>query len=75
MNSYLCPFEVQDFLNMVQQGEVIQVSFVKQNGESATYEGILDVGANHSQSVAINTSEGWKRFSVNRVTNIQGDVK
>lgn len=64
-------FEVQDFLDHVQQGETIRVSFLKQNGEHATYEGTLDVGANRSQSVAIYTDEGWKRFSVNRVTQIE----
>ena len=70
MINYLCPFEVQDFLDHVQQGEVISVSFFKQDGSQAQYEGVLDVGANRSKSVAINTSEGWKRFSVERVTSI-----
>lgn len=64
-------FEVQDFLDHVQQGETIRVSFLKQNGDPATYEGTLDVGANRSQSVAIYTDEGWKRFNINRVTQIE----
>ena len=64
-------FEVQDFLDRVNEGEVIRVSFLKQNGEHATYEGTLDVGANRSQSVAIYTDEGWKRFNINRVTQIE----
>ena len=70
MINYLCPFEVQDFLDNVVEGEMVQVSFIKQDGSQASYSGVLDVGANRSKSVAINTSEGWKRFSVERVTSI-----
>ena len=64
-------FEVQEFLDSVNEGEVIRVSFIKQNGEHATYEGSLDVGAARKESVAIYTSEGWKRFNINRVTQIE----
>lgn len=71
MENYLCPFEVQSLLDTVDNGQAVIVSFIKQNGAKATYTGFLDVGTTRSQSVAIYTLEGWKRFSVNRVTSIE----
>ena len=50
---------------------IVSVEFVTQNGETRTYRGSLNVGANKSQSVAIKTDNGWKRFSIDRVTNIE----
>lgn len=72
MYTFECPFMVQSILDSVtDSATVVSVQFVTQSGESRTYRGTLDVGANKSQSVAINTESGWKRFSVNRVTSIE----
>ena len=72
MFSFECPFMVQEILDSVTDSEtIITVEFVTQSGESRTYRGSLDVGANKSHSVAILTENGWKRFSVDRVTNIE----
>ena len=62
--------EVQVFLDSVLEGELIKVRFFKKDGSVAEYEGVLDVGAARKESVAIYTSEGWKRFNINHVTNI-----
>ena len=72
MFSFECPFLVQGILDSVTDREtIVSVEFVTQSGESRTYRGSLDVGANKSQSVAILTDNGWKRFSVDRVTNVE----
>ena len=72
MFSFECPFMVQEILDSVtDSATVVSVQFVTQSGESRTYRGNLDVGANKSHSVAINTESGWKRFSVDRVTSIE----
>ena len=72
MFSFECPFMVQEILDSVMDREtIVSVEFVTQSGESRTYRGSLDVGANKSHSVAILTDNGWKRFSVDRVTNIE----
>ena len=72
MFSFECPFLVQEILDSVADSEtIVSVEFVTQSGETRTYRGSLDVGANKSQSVAISTDNGWKRFSVDRVTNIE----
>lgn len=72
MFSFECPFMVQEILDSVtDSATLVSVEFITQSGESRTYRGTLDVGANKSQSVAINTESGWKRFSVDRVTNIE----
>lgn len=72
MLNFECPFMVQEILDRVtDSATVVSVDFVTQSGETRTYRGTLDVGANRSQSVAINTENGWKRFSVERVTNIE----
>ena len=72
MLSFECPFMVQEILDCVTDSEtIVSVEFVTQNGETRVYRGNLDVGANKSQSVAILTDNGWKRFSIDRVTNIE----
>ena len=72
MFTFECPFMVQEILDSVaDSATVISVDFVTQSGETRTYRGTLDVGANKSHSVAINTESGWKRFNVDRVTNIE----
>lgn len=72
MFSFECPFMVQSILDSVtDSATVVSVQFATQSGESRTYRGFLDVGANKSNSVAINTESGWKRFSVDRVTSIE----
>ena len=72
MFSFECPFMVQEILDSVtDSATIVSVEFVTQSGESRTYRGSLDVGANKSHSVAILTDSGWKRFSVDRVTNIE----
>ena len=72
MFTFECPFMVQEILDSVtDSATVISVDFVTQSGEKRTYRGTLDVGANRTNSVAINTEAGWKRFSVDRVTNIE----
>ena len=72
MFSFECPFMVQEILDCVtDSGTIVSVEFVTQSGESRTYRGSLDVGANKSQSVAILTDNGWKRFSVDRVIKIE----
>ena len=72
MFSFECPFMVQEILDSVMDREtIVSVEFVTQSGESRTYRGSLDVGANKSNSVAIQTENGWKRFSVDRVTSIE----
>ena len=72
MFSFECPFLVQEILDSVTDREtIVSVEFITQSGESRTYRGSLDVGANKSHSVAIQTENGWKRFSVDRVTNIE----
>ena len=72
MFSFECPFLVQEILDSVQDSAtVISVDFVTQSGETRTYRGTLDVGANKSHSVAILTDNGWKRFSIDRVVNIE----
>lgn len=67
----LCPMEVQAFLDSLQPQEMFTVAFIKQNGEHCEYMGHLDGSDVRKQSVAIFTVEGWKRFNVNRVTNIE----
>lgn len=62
---------VQVFLDSVLEGELIKVRFFKKDGSVTDYEGVLDVGANHSQSVAINTEQGWKRFNLGSVISIE----
>lgn len=62
---------VQATLDAVNAGETIHVRFYKKDGSTGDYTGTLDVGANHSNSVAIYTAEGWKRFSVDRVISIE----
>ena len=72
MFTFECPFMVQEILDSVQDSAtVVSVDFVTQSGETRTYRGSLDVGANRTQSVAINTEAGWKRFSIDRVLNIK----
>ena len=72
MFSFECPFMVQEILDSVtDSATIVSVEFVTQSGETRNYRGSLDVGANKSQSVAILTDKGWKRFSVDRVTNIE----
>ena len=72
MFTFECPFMVQSILDEVtDSATVVSVEFITQLGEIRTYRGTLDVGANRTQSVAINTERGWKRFSVDRVTNIE----
>ena len=72
MFSFECPFMVQEILDSVtDSATVVSVEFVTQSGETRTYRGNLDVGANKSHSVAINTESGWKRFSVDRVISIE----
>ena len=72
MFSFECPFMVQEILDsVVDSATIVSVEFVTQAGETRNYRGSLDVGANKSQSVAILTDSGWKRFSVDRVTNIE----
>ena len=72
MFSFECPFLVQEILDSVMDSAtIVSVEFVTQNGETRNYRGTLDVGANKSQSVAIKTDNGWKRFSIDRVTNIE----
>ena len=72
MFNFECPFMVQTILDSVMDSSTeIAVEFVTQSGESRAYRGTLDVGANKSNSVAIHTQNGWKRFSVDRVTNIE----
>ena len=72
MFNFECPFMVQSILDSVtDSATVVSVDFVTQSGETRTYRGSLDVGANKSQSVAILTDNGWKRFSVDRVTSIE----
>lgn len=72
MFNFECSLMVQEILDSVTDSEtVISVEFVTQSGETRVYRGSLDVGANKSQSVAILTDNGWKRFSVDRVTSIE----
>ena len=72
MFTFECPFMVQEILDCVtDSATIVSVQFVTQSGESRTYRGSLDVGANRTQSVAILTDNGWKRFSVDRVTSIE----
>ena len=72
MFSFECPFMVQEILDSVTDSStIVSVEFVTQSGETRNYRGSLDVGANKSQSVAIKTDNGWKRFSVDRVTSIE----
>ena len=72
MFSFECPFMVQEILDSVtDSATIVSVDFVTQAGEARTYRGTLDIGANRVNSVAINTESGWKRFSVDRVTNIE----
>ena len=72
MFNFECPFMVQTILDSVTDSSTeIAVDFVTQSGEPRTYRGTLDVGANKSNSVAIHTQDGWKRFNVDRVLNIE----
>lgn len=72
MFTFECSFMVQEILDSVTDSStIVSVEFVTQSGETRTYRGCLDVGANKSHSVAIITENGWKRFSVDRVTNIE----
>ena len=72
MFNFECSFMVQSILDSVtDSATIVSVEFVTQSGETRIYRGTLDVGANKSQSVAILTDNGWKRFSVDRVTSIE----
>ena len=70
-NIQLDSFEVQTFLDSLQPQEMFTVTFIKQNGDVAEYMGHLDGSDTRKQSVAIFTVEGWKRFNVNRVIEIE----
>lgn len=70
-NIQLDSFEVQTFLDSLQPQEMFSVKFIKQNGDVAEYMGHLDGSDTRKQSVAIFTVEGWKRFNVNRVIEIE----
>lgn len=70
-NIQLDSFEVQTFLDSLQPQEMFTVKFIKQNGDVAEYMGHLDGSDTRKQSVAIFTIEGWKRFNVNRVIEIE----
>lgn len=70
-NIQLDSFEVQTFLDSLQAQEMFIVRFIKQNGETCEYMGNLDGSDTRKQSVAIYTIEGWKRFNVNRVIEIE----
>lgn len=72
MFNFECPFMVQEILDSVtDSATIVSVQFITQSGEARTYRGTLDIGANRVNSVAINTESGWKRFSVDRVLNIE----
>lgn len=70
-NIQLDSFEVQTFLDSLAPMEMFSVRFIKQNGDVAEYMGHLDGSDNRKESVAIFTIDGWKRFSVNRVLQIE----
>lgn len=70
-NIQLDSFEVQTFLDSLAPMEMFTVTFIKQNGDVAEYIGHLDGSDTRKQSVAIFTVEGWKRFNVNRVIEIE----
>ena len=62
--TYEDPQYVQTFLDMLQPMQRFVVVFEKQNGEQRRYTGNLDPEAKQkSQSVAMQTDEGWKRSS------------
>ena len=71
MTNTMSPEAVQATLDAVKDGQAIRVRFYKKDGSTGEYSGTLDVGANRAQSVAIYTAEGWKRFSVDRVIEIE----
>ncbi len=71
MSNTMSPEDVQATLDGVKAGQGIRVRFYRKDGTTGEYSGALDVGANRSQSVAIYTAEGWKRFSVDRVIEIE----
>jgi hypothetical protein len=64
------PAYVQWFLNQLDIGQEFTVIFLTQGGEQRKYTGTLDNSAKRSESVAMLTSDGYKRFSVNRVLYI-----
>ena len=64
------PACVQRFLNQLDIGQEFTVIFLTQGGEQRKYTGALDNSAKRSESVAMLTGDGYKRFSVNRVLYI-----
>lgn len=70
-NIQLDSFEVQTFLDSLAPMEMFTVRFIKQDCSVAEYMGHLDGSDTRKQSVAVFTIEGWKRFNVNRVIQIE----
>lgn len=66
-------YYVQEVLDSVNEGETLKVTFIKSNGDIVTYRGTLDVGANRSDIVAIKTEEGWKKFRISNVIDIENE--
>lgn len=70
-NIQLDSFEVQTFLDSLQTQEMFTVKFIKQNGDVTEYMGHLYGERLRKESVAIYTQDGFKRFNVNRVIEIE----
>lgn len=62
---------VQHFLNELGTGQPFTVIFMTQKDEQRMYTGTLAPSDNRSQSVAMMTEQGYKKFSVDRVLSIQ----
>lgn len=70
-NLQIDSFEVQSFLDSLTATEAFRVRFIKQDGSVSEYTGCLGGSDVRKQSVAIMTDNGWKRFSVGRVIEIE----
>ena len=64
------PTDVQHVLDSLDPGQPFIVIFLTKGNEQRRYTGTIEPGAIKSQSVAMVTSEGYKRFDLSRVLSI-----
>lgn len=62
---------VQSFLNELDPSDEFKITFKKKDGSVAEYQATLPYDEKRSESVAIFTEEGYKRFNINNVISVE----